>query len=507
MIQRDSLCCYYFVAAEQAVAVNDAQAGGTPLWPFVRNSLYPILAHDVLTHAEDAARARIIEHGEQSTARLGLPHGDHKHVSVEPFGASRSDKPILFLTRPIEHSGRTDDGFYAPIPDPWFELALDVGPAVKIEFLENDSLLRQPRCHPTLLMPWPPQAHFDRTRPLFDREALPALRALFLPLVEFSRDVFGLELAPIFPRIAGELLSCMTLRTLFDQQFDRMAPRALALVCYYHTVGMAATWAARARGLPVLELQHGTNGEHHPAYSHWTAVPEAGYEFLPDVFMTWGAASSNNIQRWMPMTSHPHRSVVGGRPGLRSDPDRDSVAAALNQKYTALRGRFRKIVLLTLSREPIAPFFTDLIAASPDDWFWAIRAHPVAREEEAVGSTPAGISSKLADCGIANAETEFASQASLATVLMWCDHHVTRQSSSYLEAAAFGVPTTFIASQARTLYADALRKRQCHYVDTTAELIDTVESGWLGLDRSVESNLIMDIECARSALSVALAKA
>lgn len=506
MIQRDSLCCHYFVSVEHAVPVNDARIEQTALWPFVRNLLYPILAHDLLEKAGDAAHARIVEHGEQSAARRGLPHGDCRSSHIGQHRAPCSDKPIVFLTRPIEHSAQTSDGFYAPIPDPWFELALDAGPALKLEFLENDSLLRQPRCHPTLLMPWPPQAHFDRVRPAFDREALPALRALFLSLVEFSRDAFGLDLAPVFPRIAGELLSCMTLRALFDQQFDRLAPRALALVCYYHTIGMAATWAARTRGLPVLELQHGINGENHPAYSHWTTVPEAGYEFLPDAFMTWGTASSNNIQRWMPMTPHPHRSVVGGRPGLGSDPERDSAAAPLNEKYTTLRHRFRKIVLLTLSREPIAPFFTDLIAAAPDDWFWAIRAHPVAREEEAPGSTPAGISAKLADCGIVNAEAELASQASLATVLAWCDHHVTRQSSSYLEATAFGVPTTFVASQARTLYADALRQRQCHYVDATAELIRTVESGWSGLERSAVPVLVMDIECARSALAIALAK-
>ena len=505
---KDALCCQYFTVLEQSVPVNAYRMGGIHFWPFVRNFLYSPLMHHILPVVPAEAEARIAARFHAILAALGLPHSSVSENGPPPVtpsitaGAHRSS--VLFFTRPIEHSGTVPDGFYAPILDPWFEAALEAGPALKAEFIENASLTQQPRRHGTFLLVPPAQARIQAAQAALMADGFTALRDLLVRIADFSRTELLVDIGGVLDAVVRNFIVCMAHKTEMAAYLAAVRPRALALICHYYPVGMGVVWACHEQGVRTLELQHGMNGDCHPGYTHWTAVPPEGYALLPDVFSTWGETSLGNIMRWWPRNGHPHRAVIGGRPDLDVGAGLDAHAAAAAEVLTPLKARHRRTILVSLAAESIDPLFTDIIAKAPRDWLWLLRSHPRTLTEPVPGASPDDIHAILSGRGFTNFETHITSRAFLSTVLAHADHLLTRQSSSWMEAFAFGVPTTFVNSQARTIYASLLQERRARYVDTVEELVAGVERGWDGLVTEGPSVIVSDPALMRRTLNTVL---
>jgi len=500
----DKLVCEYCVIVERSLPVNDYRMGGVHLWPFVRNLLYGPLVLKILPEATAEARERIARRCRDLLAELGLPRprGTDAIERIAPL--TKPGGHMLFFTRPVEHSGSTSSGFYSPILDPWVELALETTSAAKVEFINDQSLGRQARRHPTLMLPHPTQARFREAEALLRAEGLAPLSELLLRLADFSRRELLVDIGAELNGVAMGFLSTLAYKLEFAPHLRMLRPRALALLCYYYTVGMGVVWACREEGVRSIELQHGANGDHHSAYSHWTAVPAEGYAGLPDVFMTWGGTSADHIRRWWPRDANPHRVVVGGRPDLTVAAGLDTNHAAAAEVLGGLKARYRRVVMIALAAESIEPLFADIIVRAPRDWLWLVRCHPRTLEDKIPGGSPDDVQTILAGRGLDNFETRIASRAFLATVLPYVDHLVAHESSSWMEAAAFGVATTFIASQAPTVFATAVEERRVYYVETVEELFATIEQGPTGLDAAGPSIIVSDPALARRALARAL---
>ena len=76
-----------------------------------------------------------------------------------------------------------------------------------------------------------------------------------------------------------------TLGPLYERLLDDIAPRAVVLVVHYSHRNLPLTPRARARGIPVIELQHGFVGPMHVAYN---LAPGRSHEALPDYLLTFG---------------------------------------------------------------------------------------------------------------------------------------------------------------------------------------------------------------------------
>ena len=71
----------------------------------------------------------------------------------------------------------------------------------------------------------------------------------------------------------------------------------------------AASWAS-----PPIELQHGVQGDLHPSYGSWFAVPRTGWETRARVFWSWDEDSAAAINRWAACAPDAHVAIVGGDP-------------------------------------------------------------------------------------------------------------------------------------------------------------------------------------------------
>lgn len=72
----------------------------------------------------------------------------------------------------------------------------------------------------------------------------------------------------------------------YGRILDRVRPKALVLVVSYYTNAFALVFAAKKRGIPVVELQHGTIYKYHMGYSYPWAKPDPAY--MPDHYFLFG---------------------------------------------------------------------------------------------------------------------------------------------------------------------------------------------------------------------------
>jgi hypothetical protein len=229
---------------------------------------------------------------------------------------------------------------------------------------------------------------------------------------------------------------------------EQVKPSAVFLLCYYETCYLPIISAARALGIPTVDLQHGMNGTMHAAYTHFTALPASGYDVLPDWFFTWGQHSSENITRWWSSPTR-HRVVVGGRWDL--DPTSPLSTGEVISGIAERASRSSHRVVITMQDEPFAKELLDAMAASPSDWLWMVRPHPASARYPRASAE--ALSAQLDAAALHNAVVVPDQAASLADLLALADVHVTWASSSWLDAAVFGVPTVFVHPGAREQFS------------------------------------------------------
>jgi hypothetical protein len=91
--------------------------------------------------------------------------------------------------------------------------------------------------------------------------------------------------AAIRRRVRTAVLAQLGLTPLLARMLDRVQPRLVVNVVGYRLVHQLLTLSARARGIPVAELQHGTIGAGHAAYNFSPGRRPATF---PDYLLTFG---------------------------------------------------------------------------------------------------------------------------------------------------------------------------------------------------------------------------
>lgn len=92
--------------------------------------------------------------------------------------------------------------------------------------------------------------------------------------------------ATLVRRVRTAVLATLGLRDYYEHLLDRVQPKVIVNVIGYRLVNMVLTRIARARGIPVVELQHGMLGPTHIAYNFRPGrVPPA----FPDQLLLFGS--------------------------------------------------------------------------------------------------------------------------------------------------------------------------------------------------------------------------
>lgn len=451
-MHRDVYTAQLLAGIERAVDVNAYRVGDTSLWGLFRTLMYfplrealerdrvsPELAQRLQTAFPDAPRVGHVV--PPSTATLARP--------------AFAQGPVVILASGPSHTALTQGHYESAIADAWGGLVREIGASVmKVDVEPWWHTVNQPRRYPSTTVPGPT---LDDERAAADEVALqwaPAIHKLFLAMESAVQPSLGISLAGVLEPFLNGVMTFIAQRRAADRWLRASTPSVVLLVCYYETCYLPVISAARALGIPTADLQHGMNGTMHAAYTHFTALPADGYDVLPDWFVTWGAHSSENITRWWTAPTR-HKVIVGGRWDLAvvsssRGPRLDTVTAMPS-------GTDGCRIVITMQDEPFDSGLLEAMRAAPTSWRWLVRPHPAsARYPQA---TAAALTAQLQAAQVTTAEVIEDDSATLASLLRQADVHVTWASSSWLDAAVFGVPTVFVHPGATEQFSVELAQR------------------------------------------------
>ena len=467
------------VAIERQCDVNAVRYRGLRVWPLIRLSLWSRLhqpAGEALHDTLPGAVASRLDRATDCVRKARLLFQLVSPLTLWRFLLGRWELrglqgavDFVFLSRPEDHADRINGSFVNRHVDPMMDFLKGQWRCVKIEPDSQQGRTTRPRVESTIYI----DARYRLLKHRFlsllaPREPIEGFPALQKVILEVSGGVQLEERHIVLQarRLAayGEILTAW---------LARLRPKAAFVVCYYDPISMALVEGCKRLQISTVDIQHGKQGKYHGLYTHWTKIPDDGYELLPDFFWSWGWESKSNIERWYPQGCRHHRPVVGGNRWLAMWRHRDLDEADPSSMafYESLKG-FKKVILVTLQpgQDPLPLFLMDAMGESPDEWLWLIRLHPLSR------GLAEWISVTLKERGIANFEIHWATLLPLYALLRRVTHHITCWSSVCYETLPFRVPTTIVDPTGLELYEEYIRRGIFGYAENSAEVLESIGS-------------------------------
>lgn len=180
-------------------------------------------------------------------------------------------------------------------------------------------------------------------------------------LIVFFESKFSDASHSLYSEIELNLRKVIIWKSSFDWVLEQIKPDKVFLLSYYNIPCFGLLAAAKKKGITCVDIQHGLQGEFHPAYSGF----KEDYALLPDLFWLWDEHTANRLKANLPY--HNLKTLTGGNPW-----------------HSALKNRASKsdfnqpCVLFTL--QPVSPpvdeYIFEAIAQSKNEINWLIRLHP-----------------------------------------------------------------------------------------------------------------------------------
>jgi hypothetical protein len=217
---------------------------------------------------------------------------------------------------------------------------------------------------------------------------------------------------------------------VFDILIQKHKPHRAIGLCYYNMAMYAMNYVAHKNNIGSVDVQHGSIGYTHPAYSSYSKVPVDGYNVMPKVFWCWDEASSRAIETWTQKQNF-HKTVLGGNPWL--------TYFGLNDKNVYDFPKKKKIILYTMQFNFPETFIVEAIRKSSNEYEWWLRLHP------RTGGIKHEMEEFLQKENIAEkVNLHQATQYPLQKILLNSVIHISRSSGSIIEAAQIGVKSIVI---------------------------------------------------------------
>lgn len=277
---------------------------------------------------------------------------------------------------------------------------------------------------------------------------------------EFVRFITEMKIgicAPTINSLFKQIALINGYASYFGDILDKLKPATACVVCYYGIERMAFSLACRRLGIPLIDLQHGLQGDLHAAYGRWNKVPITGYDLLPSYFWCWSQYEVNTIEKWSCAVTDFHRPMLGGNTWMNiwKNPDSEMV-----RSYDKIVNRLKDVVpgvkwiLVSLQfnlddKDTLRPLL-NAVRRSDSAWFWWIRLHPdmLHKREH--------IQKMFTECGNKNIELDMATDLPLYALLRHSDVQVTHSSSTVVEAEEFGVPSVIFSAYGTEFFPDQI---------------------------------------------------
>jgi hypothetical protein len=253
-------------------------------------------------------------------------------------------------------------------------------------------------------------------------------------------------------RLRRDVLYIRLLADQYAAWLRRARPR-LGFVANTSFSEQAFCLACRELNIVSVEVQHGVQGDLHPTYGSWFAVPREGWPTRARVFWSWDDESAAAINRWASLAPDRHVAIVGGDPWREKTMDRESESSRRTDRLVEERmrasGAERHIlVTLTSTGEAVPAAVQAVVRSAPPNWCFWFRLHPVGQAERRKDARRV-----LAPLGVEVGSIEFATETPLHALLRRMDAHLSvGQSTVVAEAAMHGVPSVATSPGAVNAY-------------------------------------------------------
>ena len=295
-----------------------------------------------------------------------------------------------------------------------------------------------------------------RARRAAGSASLPAQTQIVEWMVAHGFGVSTLQAA----KILSDGCRVRAVANFYRRRRERARPRLAFVVSFYRVEGMAFVLACRECGIPVVDIQHGVQGDMHPAYAAWPEPQGDRHSLLPDHFWVWSDWEADVIARWSHGTGHS--AIVGGNPwmnvwraGSKWEGVTDALARAQALKHQAGR---RCVILVTLqfglnAAEQLQGL-ADLLRMTSERFAFWVRLHPamLERREEIRGY--------LANAG--QYELDECTDLPLQALLPYTDVHLTHSSTAVIDAAQYGVCSVVTTAYGAELFGPLLAAGTAH---------------------------------------------
>jgi hypothetical protein len=458
---------------EERYPVDEWTVDGIRMWPLVRVKLYGYL----YAYAVEAGKRAAPHSSRLARFAPEILKGALRYGHARLFDG-RSD-----LSRPhsADAAFLSDGVSYSKVGNHWYDRFCDP----LIQTLHD----RGKRC---FMMSRQREFYVPRHRPsMFVQPAVDAAVARALITARLRSKAgkpipgaheFAAELSVSAPDVPiGRVLNltedAVRLRAVaeyYKSLLSKVKPRIAFIVSYYSIDGMAFNLACSELGIPSIDIQHGVEGELHPAYGQWWKVPPDGYSLLPSIFWCWSDSEAAVIRRWSDRSNGSHGTVVGGNPWLTVwQAGKDAFIAAHLERVRLMKERdsFKREVLVTLqyglSDASVLKPLLRAMRAAPPDWRWWIRLHPVMlAERERIRDVFSVLGRPV--------ELDSATDMPLYALLPYMDSHVTHSSSVVLEAEAYGVPSIIFSHYGMELFPDQIHRGMAVAAYTPERIVETL---------------------------------
>lgn len=472
------------VELEKRLDVNEIRSGEVRLWPLIRwelaRNIKGVEVDDSISDSVKDVRANRFAGGREERLQVATAARDKEraanpdpHVQIrkqldmlETVGAC----DYLVFSKIEKYYQPIGERFYAPITDPIYEDLCKRGKtrSIALEPLDIDCV------NEPIRLSIDPYMRISGAI-----QKLPADPSLLRGVENVNRVLA--DISPNYHLDARRLINRINRYRrrvpFFRDILETLRPKAIFCSSF---VGWAPLiWAARQVGVVSVDIQHGGQSPYHYHTTHWTRLPEEGYELLPDVFWVWGTAIKNYIDPWLPGRSVRHVPVVGGHRYVAKwiNDDDDFTSDSDAPHIADLVERKEKTVLVTLGysvKEILPDHVVEAIRRTPD-WLWLLRLHPINRGQAAIRE----IETKTVKSGIGNVEYMASTRLPLYSLMRLSDFHVTPFSTTCREARSFGLNSAIVHPIGKTYFKNEIEQGTFDYAGDAETLLFLIENkGW-----------------------------
>lgn len=434
---KDTLNFIYNI--EEELAVDTWQYAGLKIWPLIRRKIEQQLFFVSEGHLKNK-NAKLLSRIVNNTKKISC-YMNTKNIDIENNAEFVKEQCGAVFCSTSSARRAIVKGFYYDIfCDPFIEQLKNAGiPSFVLE-REYEGEVKTPRFNKSKyingeILVYILQRSYKSASYLLQGWQLPKNEKKEL----ISRLMaVGIDAEKVLKEIPYNVLLIELVADYYKSILIQIKPVIAFVVVYAGILSTPFVLACRRLNIPVVDIQHSV--QFYADYADFLKVPEQGYELLPNFFWCWEEKEIvfkyiNGRDRGV------HRTIHGGNLWLEKWKKRENPPDWIldyDRKF-AIWGDGKFNILYTLQPEVSMPqYLIDAIKSCSPNWLWWIRLHPRMKKDDEISQKI------LFELQGKNVIFEEATDLPLLSLLRNMDVHITRFSSTVLEAEQMNVPSIII---------------------------------------------------------------